>query len=300
MDGVHIAGHAMAARSQMGNPCASASCARPPKLLGEIPTIKAAWQWSGEWRVTTDAVLNGGVAFAGGQAGRSSFCQRQFRSGDSIFPNEAEDLCDSPSEGRMQGDPPGGAGSEGFPQSLPLRSVLPSFRFPKSLPRNRSPNVNRLYGNAKWITGSFEPRGRSAITWLSGMKNFSAGQERVLPWAARSSSRATRGRDSWNSAGIAQSVALTDIGSPISRGWAAAGNPIKWTQAYVREELRQIEAKGDWSFSIRHEIGHNFDLELWNREANFTANLKIPEELSQVVEVLSRRIMEAHPYPRNF
>ena len=33
--------------------------ARPPKLLGPIPTVRADWQWSGEWWVTTDAVLTG-------------------------------------------------------------------------------------------------------------------------------------------------------------------------------------------------------------------------------------------------
>jgi hypothetical protein len=33
--------------------------ARPPKLIGDAPTVKADWQWSGEWWVTTDAVLTG-------------------------------------------------------------------------------------------------------------------------------------------------------------------------------------------------------------------------------------------------
>jgi hypothetical protein len=33
--------------------------ARPPKLLGPIPAVRADWQWSGEWWVTTDAVLTG-------------------------------------------------------------------------------------------------------------------------------------------------------------------------------------------------------------------------------------------------
>ena len=33
--------------------------ARPPKLLGDIPKVKADWQWNGEWWVTTDAVLSG-------------------------------------------------------------------------------------------------------------------------------------------------------------------------------------------------------------------------------------------------
>jgi hypothetical protein len=33
--------------------------ARPPKLLGQVPTVTADWQWSGVWNVTTDAVLTG-------------------------------------------------------------------------------------------------------------------------------------------------------------------------------------------------------------------------------------------------
>jgi hypothetical protein len=33
--------------------------ARPPKLRGAVPKVKADWQWSGEWWVTTDAVLAG-------------------------------------------------------------------------------------------------------------------------------------------------------------------------------------------------------------------------------------------------
>ena len=33
--------------------------ARPPRLVGSIPTVQADWQWSGKWPVTTDAVLTG-------------------------------------------------------------------------------------------------------------------------------------------------------------------------------------------------------------------------------------------------
>lgn len=32
---------------------------RPPKLEGQMPKLRADWQWSGEWWVTTDAVLTG-------------------------------------------------------------------------------------------------------------------------------------------------------------------------------------------------------------------------------------------------
>ncbi len=33
--------------------------ARPPKLSGPVPEVRGDWQWSGEWWVTTDAVLTG-------------------------------------------------------------------------------------------------------------------------------------------------------------------------------------------------------------------------------------------------
>jgi hypothetical protein len=33
--------------------------ARPPKLAGKVPTIRADWQWNGVDWVTTDAVLTG-------------------------------------------------------------------------------------------------------------------------------------------------------------------------------------------------------------------------------------------------
>lgn len=33
--------------------------ARPPRFSGDLPQVKADWQWSGEWPVTTDAVLTG-------------------------------------------------------------------------------------------------------------------------------------------------------------------------------------------------------------------------------------------------
>jgi hypothetical protein len=32
---------------------------RPPKLIGNIPDVKADWQWAGEWWVATPAVLTG-------------------------------------------------------------------------------------------------------------------------------------------------------------------------------------------------------------------------------------------------
>jgi hypothetical protein len=31
--------------------------ARPPRLIGEVPTVTADWQWHGEWPITTDAIM---------------------------------------------------------------------------------------------------------------------------------------------------------------------------------------------------------------------------------------------------
>lgn len=39
--------------------------ARPPRLVGAVPTVRADWQWSGEWWVTTDAVLTGAWQLSG-------------------------------------------------------------------------------------------------------------------------------------------------------------------------------------------------------------------------------------------
>jgi len=33
--------------------------ARPPRLTGQVPKVTADWQWSGEWPITTDAVMTG-------------------------------------------------------------------------------------------------------------------------------------------------------------------------------------------------------------------------------------------------
>jgi hypothetical protein len=46
-------------RSRLSRYFFAGEMARPPKLIGEMPQVKADWQWSGEWWVTTDAVLTG-------------------------------------------------------------------------------------------------------------------------------------------------------------------------------------------------------------------------------------------------
>ncbi|MDP4181369.1 MAG: hypothetical protein Q8942_09780, partial [Bacillota bacterium] len=43
-------------------------------------------------------------------------------------------------------------------------------------------------------------------------------------------------------------------------GWAVAGNPILWSQGYVKGELQNINNYDTWSFGILHEIGHTFDV----------------------------------------
>jgi len=39
---------------------------RPPELIGSVPSIRADWQWAGEWWVTTDAILTGAWKLASG------------------------------------------------------------------------------------------------------------------------------------------------------------------------------------------------------------------------------------------
>lgn len=46
-------------RSQFSRYFYAGEMARPPKLVGDVPTVKADWQWSGHWWVTNDAVLTG-------------------------------------------------------------------------------------------------------------------------------------------------------------------------------------------------------------------------------------------------
>jgi hypothetical protein len=46
-------------RAQFRRYFSAGEMARPPRLLGTVPTVRADWQWSGEWWVTTDAVLTG-------------------------------------------------------------------------------------------------------------------------------------------------------------------------------------------------------------------------------------------------
>jgi hypothetical protein len=70
-------------------------------------------------------------------------------------------------------------------------------------------------------------------------------------------------------------------------GWAVAGNPIKWNQKWVGEELESIENDGHWSFGIIHEIGHDYDMDArWNFDAEHMANFK----LTYVVEMLNAKV----------
>ena len=46
-------------RSKLSRYFYAGEMARPPRLSGSVPKVKADWQWSGEWWVTTDAVLAG-------------------------------------------------------------------------------------------------------------------------------------------------------------------------------------------------------------------------------------------------
>ena len=65
-------------------------------------------------------------------------------------------------------------------------------------------------------------------------------------------------------------------------GWALAGNSILWYQPYVRSTLLNIQSKGDWSFGIMHEMGHNFAPNIgiegnsnWNWSEEMFANFRM-------------------------
>ena len=50
---------ACALRARFNRYFRAGTMGRPPRLLGEVPPVRADWQWSGQWWVTTDAVLTG-------------------------------------------------------------------------------------------------------------------------------------------------------------------------------------------------------------------------------------------------
>jgi NPCBM/NEW2 domain/Peptidase M60, enhancin and enhancin-like len=75
-------------------------------------------------------------------------------------------------------------------------------------------------------------------------------------------------------------------------GWAVAGNPIKWHKPYLKRAFMQIN-KGDWSFGILHELGHDFDMDYrWVWEAEFFANLK----MAYVAEKLKIKVHQRNWY----
>ena len=77
-------------------------------------------------------------------------------------------------------------------------------------------------------------------------------------------------------------------------GWAVAGNPILWHQPYVKPTLLNIENRGDWSFGILHEIGHDFAANIgiegngnWDWNEEMFANLR----MYYVVEMLNASVV---------
>ncbi len=55
----HSSGNVVRLRRQLRRYFYAGEMARPPKLTGTIPTVRADWQWSGPTWVTTDAVMAG-------------------------------------------------------------------------------------------------------------------------------------------------------------------------------------------------------------------------------------------------
>jgi hypothetical protein len=59
-------------------------------------------------------------------------------------------------------------------------------------------------------------------------------------------------------------------------GWAVAGNPVKWHRKWIVKSFDEGINKGDWSFGICHELGHDFDLDYrWVWDAELLANFKM-------------------------
>lgn len=75
-------------------------------------------------------------------------------------------------------------------------------------------------------------------------------------------------------------------------GWAVAGNPIKWYQIYIKEELTRINNDDDWSFGILHEISHDFDHHSWNFYGEHFANFN----MVYVLEELNGKVRQWNRY----
>gem|GEM_PF-2995896 len=57
--------------------------------------------------------------------------------------------------------------------------------------------------------------------------------------------------------------------------WARSGNPIMWNRKWIPREAYSISKHGHISFGISHEIGHDFDIDAWNFDAEHFANFKM-------------------------
>ena len=82
-------------------------------------------------------------------------------------------------------------------------------------------------------------------------------------------------------------------------GWAVAGNPILWYRPYIQSSLMDIENKGDWSFGILHEIGHDFAPGIgiegnsnWNWNEEMFANFR----MYYAVELLDASVIQDKLY----
>jgi hypothetical protein len=69
--------------------------------------------------------------------------------------------------------------------------------------------------------------------------------------------------------------------------WAYAGEPIQWNENYISSELLSLN-KGNWSFGIMHETGHNFASHIaggnrsWNWNEEIFANFRMYYALEQL------------------
>ncbi|MFC2131241.1 T9SS type A sorting domain-containing protein [Bacteroidota bacterium] len=75
-------------------------------------------------------------------------------------------------------------------------------------------------------------------------------------------------------------------------GLAIAGNPIIWYKPYVGPTLRRINDEDEWSFAMLHELGHDYDDNGWNFDAEVFANYK----MYYILETLNAKVWASGNY----
>jgi hypothetical protein len=103
--------------------------ARPPAIEGEMPRVRADWQWSGEWWVETDAVMSGAWCLPA----QKRFVVLLVNVGEAPFSGKlALDAADYGLADEQVKLTPWGADGTGEPSTLPGRFERPIKLVPRS------------------------------------------------------------------------------------------------------------------------------------------------------------------------